>query len=132
MAAPLVVHQRVIDVLASVGATCWTTYPVEVRNQERRVVTGFFGLAISGRSGPIDVSRSDSQGSISSRRFATERVVKALTKARVRNLTFERLIDKEVDTSVYTIGMQYRLPADYGDRLDRAYRTANVERPSWT
>ena len=166
MVAPLIVHQRVLDVLDNVSATGWTTYPVEVRNKDGRLVPRFFGLAICGRSNPVDVGRSeivlkqmpggwiprfrgkyfeptswdgsdlfmersDAQGSTSSWKFATDRVVRALTKARVRNLVFERLTDVEVDASNYTIGMQHRLPADYGDRLERAYRTAKVERPSW-
>jgi hypothetical protein len=58
MAAPLIVHQRVLDVLDNAGATGWTTYPVEVRNKAKSV-SGFVGLAISGRCDPIDVGRSE-------------------------------------------------------------------------
>jgi hypothetical protein len=77
------------------------------------------------------MERPDSLGRMSGTRFATERVVKALKRARIRNLGFIAAPDEVVDAAVYTIGLRHRLPKDYGDRLDRAYRAANVPRPLW-
>ena len=59
------------------------------------------------------MERSDSLGRMSSTLFATERVVKALKRARIRNIGFIAAPDEVVDAAVYTIGLQHRLPKDY-------------------
>ena len=57
-AAPLIVHTRVIDLLAHHKFTGWTTYPVEVHTKSDRLVPDYFGLSITGRCGRVDLSRS--------------------------------------------------------------------------
>ena len=56
--APLVVNQRVINLLEAHHFTGWRTYPVLVHNKAKAVVPGYHGLAIVGRCGPFDASRS--------------------------------------------------------------------------
>jgi hypothetical protein len=56
--APVIVSDRVLDVLRAAGFRGWDTYPVEVVDAEERRVPGYHGLSIHARSGPIDDSRS--------------------------------------------------------------------------
>jgi len=57
-AFPLIVNQRVIDLLEAHHFTGWRTYPVAVHNKANAIVPGYHGLAIVGRCGPLDASRS--------------------------------------------------------------------------
>lgn len=57
-AAPLIVHDRVLEILRTLGATGWTTFPVEVLNKVGEPVAPYHGLGISGRCGVVDLTRS--------------------------------------------------------------------------
>ncbi|MDX6479962.1 MAG: hypothetical protein QOG85_472 [Gaiellaceae bacterium] len=46
------VSERLISALD--GFSGWQTYPVEVFDERGRLVVGYHGLAVTGRSGPID------------------------------------------------------------------------------
>ena len=50
------VSERVVAVLRDF--TGWATYPVEVYGKKGELVAGYHGLAVTGRCGPIDDSRS--------------------------------------------------------------------------
>ncbi len=50
------VSDRVVDLLQ--GFTGWATYAVEVRGEAGSTISGYHGLSITGRCGPIDDSRS--------------------------------------------------------------------------
>lgn len=52
------VAERVLDVLRDIHAQGWGTYPVEVRGKAGESFAGYHGLAVLGRCGPIDESRS--------------------------------------------------------------------------
>lgn len=49
---PVIVHQRVVDILRSEGLTGWATFPVELRDEAGRILPDYFGFAVTGRSGP--------------------------------------------------------------------------------
>jgi hypothetical protein len=55
---PNVVSPKVIAVLTDGGFTGWSTFPIEVEGPMRDQFTGYAGLSITGRSGPIDDSLS--------------------------------------------------------------------------
>jgi hypothetical protein len=57
-AAPIVVHQRVIDILLAAKFSGWSTYPVEVCTKDGEILTDYKGLSITGRCGPIQNERS--------------------------------------------------------------------------
>jgi hypothetical protein len=57
-AGPLILHESVLDLLAHERVSGWSTYPVEVYAKSGEPVPGFAGLAITGRCGPVDLSRS--------------------------------------------------------------------------
>lgn len=46
------------DLLRTEGFTGWSTYPVAVHDHEGKRLRNYFGLAVTGRAGPIDDSRS--------------------------------------------------------------------------
>jgi hypothetical protein len=48
----LIVSDTVVRTLEVIGATGWTTYPVECRNRRGEVVPGRAGLSVTGRCGP--------------------------------------------------------------------------------
>lgn len=50
------VSNRVAEVLRPF--TGWTTYPVEVYGKKGELISGYHGLAVTGRCGPIDNNRS--------------------------------------------------------------------------
>lgn len=58
MVGPLVVSARVIDVLTDAGLGGWSTYPVKVTDGMGREAAGYAGLAIAGRCGVLDLTRS--------------------------------------------------------------------------
>lgn len=58
LALPLLVSQRVIDLLEANAFTGWCTFPVVVQNGTKAIVPGYHGLAITGRCGPLEGSRS--------------------------------------------------------------------------
>lgn len=123
---PVFVSQRVIDLFQDQGFTGWTTYPAVVYAKDGSTIPGYQGLAITGRCGPIDESRSErafhttrtgqhpilrglyfdpeswdgsdlfTTSSLSGWRFVTEKVKRALEKARVRNVEFRRLTEVEL------------------------------------
>lgn len=52
-----VVSQRVVDLFRNQGFTGWATYTVEVRDKTGKVLPGYHGLAVTGRTGERDLSR---------------------------------------------------------------------------
>lgn len=153
------VHQRVIDLLDSLGATGWTTYPVTVSNKRGEILDGYQGLSITGRCGPRDLGRSvidlfqlpggwfprfrgfffDEESWDGSDLFMaelhrtmllTERVATALDTATIQNVRLTRLSETETATLVYEIGAPAAdLPPDFRERVHRAYDAAGVPRP---
>lgn len=75
------------------------------------------------------MERPDQLGKRTTNRFCTERVERALVGARVTNLRLTRSEEECVNTSVYQIGLQHLLPADFELQVARAYEEAGVERP---
>ena len=71
----------------------------------------------------------DEHGARTAHIYATERVVSALKRARVRNIAFERLTEVTVSTSNYEIGKDYLLPSDFRHRVEAAYARAGLPRP---
>ena len=57
-AHPVIVHGRVVDLLQENNLTGWRTYPVWVTDKKGKLHRKYSGLAITGRCGPIDLSRS--------------------------------------------------------------------------
>lgn len=55
---PLVVHARVVDVLDRHHLTGWDTFDVDVYSKSGRRVPDYHGIAIHGRCGRVDLSRS--------------------------------------------------------------------------
>jgi hypothetical protein len=58
-ALPLVVSARFIELLKDAGLTGWHTYAVRVTAKNGTEMSGFHGLAITGRCDPPDLSRSE-------------------------------------------------------------------------
>jgi hypothetical protein len=113
-----VVSARVIDVLISNGFKGWRSYPARVFAKDGAVCPGYEGLMILGRCGPIENERSVTLSRIypggifpallgfffdpatwdgsdlfmpqgkNSFWLATESVVAALKKLRIRNITY--------------------------------------------
>lgn len=57
-AAPLLVSERVVDLLGSLGALGWSTYEVKVLGKGGESISGYRGLAVHGRCGPVENSKS--------------------------------------------------------------------------
>jgi hypothetical protein len=55
---PDVISQRFADVLNASGATGWSTYPVELHGKSAELIEGYYGLAVTGRCGPLLGERS--------------------------------------------------------------------------
>jgi hypothetical protein len=51
---PNVVSPKVISVLTEGGFTGWSTFPIQVEGPMGDQFTGYAGLSITGRSGPVD------------------------------------------------------------------------------
>jgi len=58
LVVPVVVGPRFLAVLRRGGFTGWSTYPVVVHDKAGAVVDGYVGLAVTGRCGGIDDTRS--------------------------------------------------------------------------
>lgn len=127
-AIPIIIADSVVNLLRMHGFTGWSLYPVSVRNKQGHPVSGYSGLAVTGRCGDIDFSRSveiprirpagifpvlkgllfepaswdGSDFFMPSRRsghvFVVEEVKKAFEKAKIRNVSFEPL--DQVESSV--------------------------------
>ena len=52
------VSQAFVDALESNGITGWSTYPVRLFDKSNQELPGYYGLVVTGRSGPLDESRS--------------------------------------------------------------------------
>lgn len=125
---PLVcVHQRVVDVLTRDGFKGWSVYPVEVRDRKGEPVPDYYGFAINGRGGEVDISRSQlitkpaptEQGRpyqvyrgmyfhperwdgsdlffVDGHRVVRDAVVKAFKRAKISNVQLVSLPDVELD-----------------------------------
>jgi hypothetical protein len=49
-----IVSDRIVDLLRRNGFTGWTMYRVEITDRVGQPITGYHGLAVTGRCGPID------------------------------------------------------------------------------
>jgi hypothetical protein len=56
---PVVMSQRVVDLLRAGGFTGWEAVPIELRNKAKRVVPSYYYLSVHGRCGPIELDRSE-------------------------------------------------------------------------
>lgn len=59
LAAPLLVSDRVVDLLEGGGFCGWKTYPVELSGKDGSQINGYHGLSVDGRCGTIDNARSE-------------------------------------------------------------------------
>lgn len=57
-AAPLLISDRIVDLLKEIGARGWSTYNVRLSGKHGEAITGYSGLSVHGRCGPIDNSKS--------------------------------------------------------------------------
>lgn len=53
------VSERFIDTLKAGGFSGWRTFPVTILGKDKQEISGYSGLAITGRCGPLDNSRSE-------------------------------------------------------------------------
>jgi hypothetical protein len=118
-AHPKIISDRVLGILKGEGFTGWRTYPVHLYDKGGARIPGYHGLAIHGRCGPIDESKSVKLPKIYPARvssewyglffdpatwdgsdlfmtssemafvFAVDAVKRALEKAKVTNVAFE-------------------------------------------
>jgi hypothetical protein len=56
-----IIHERVVELLTSLGATGWSTYPVEVLDRDGQVVQGYHGLSVTGRCASIFFDKEHSE-----------------------------------------------------------------------
>lgn len=56
-AVPVIVSESVVQLLRSHGFTGWSLYDVSVRDKQGQLSPGYSGLAITGRCGKIDYTR---------------------------------------------------------------------------
>lgn len=126
-AALNLVSDAMIELFEENGFSGWSTYPVEITGRDGEPIEGYRGLAITGRCGPIDNSRStevtkmpiSAQGrpyrariglffdestwdgsdlfmpDESAATVVTEPVKEAIDRAKLKNLSFERLTEVE-------------------------------------
>jgi len=118
---PDVLSQRVVDVLSASGATGWTTYPIILHDKDGALIEGYCALAVTGRCGPLQDERSHIEMRLcpsgktlsfavgryfdeatwdgsdvftpedTAFVFVTERVKRAMEKAKLTNVTFTAL-----------------------------------------
>ncbi len=129
---PLVcVHQRVVDLLSQHNFKGWDVYPVEVYGRKGEPVPDYYGFAITGRGGEVDISRSQLitkpaptergrpyqvyrgvyfhpeqwDGSdlffVNGHRVVRDTVVKAFKRAKISNVQLTPLPDEEIDVFAY-------------------------------
>ncbi len=58
LAVPVLVSRRVLGILSAKGFSGWTTYLVTLRGKDGSILSGYYGLAVNGRCGTVDNSRS--------------------------------------------------------------------------
>jgi hypothetical protein len=81
----------------------------------------------------VFMERADTKGKVTAIIFVTERARQIFAKAKVENVRFERLTEREISTGVFEIGsVTHRLPTDFKQRVDAAYRRAGVDKPDKT
>ena len=51
--APILVSDKVVELLTAEGVSGWGTYAVELRDKTRATVEGYSGFVVYGRCGPI-------------------------------------------------------------------------------
>ena len=125
----IAIHERVRRLLLEHGFTGWKTYPVHVLGPEQEGYEDYHGLAITGRCGPLEYTRSiPFQKQMSGGVFTywrgeyfdeatwdgsdlfvpegtavilvVEEVKQAFVRAKVRNVRFTRLTEREVDEAL--------------------------------
>jgi hypothetical protein len=62
LAAPVLFSRSVVNLLRSGGFTGWTTYPVILHLDDGTTTIDYSGLAVTGRCGPIESSKSQIVG----------------------------------------------------------------------
>ena len=78
----------------------------------------------------VFMERADTKGTVTAIKFVTEKARHAFMEANVENVRFQCLTEREIMTSIYEIGsVTHRLPADFKQRVDAAYRRAGVDKP---
>jgi hypothetical protein len=120
-AAPVIAHERVVRLLEDGGFSGWKTYPVQLFGKDGAPISGYHGLSVHGRCGPIENDRSETVDRTFPARvspvwrglyfdpttwdgsdvfmpagkvgwiFAVEAVKRAFAKAKVKNVVFTRL-----------------------------------------
>jgi len=118
MGTPMLMRDRVVELLEREGFTGWGSYPVSIAGKQGNAISEYHGLAVSGRCGAIDDSRSVKLDRIfpggvfpvlaglyfdpgtwdgsdlfatqggSNHIFVVEAVKRALERAKVKNVTF--------------------------------------------
>jgi hypothetical protein len=120
-----IVSGRLLDVLEAAGATGWSRYSIELHGKANELIEGYSGLVVVGRSGPLQLDRSRVETRIGASGkpykvkiglyfdeatwdatdvfspqgtafvFVTDKVKRALEKAKISNMTFTSLNDHE-------------------------------------
>jgi len=123
---PVILSERIVNLLQENGFTGWTTYPITLYAKAGVVLPGYCGLVITGRCGTADWSRSQrvlkeypagffpvwrglhiaewdgsdffmaSTGLIGYK-FVTDRVRVAFAREHIRNIDFLHLADRYTD-----------------------------------
>ena len=55
---PLLLHEKILNVLEQMGATGWSTYPAVVKDKHGVTYSDYHGLVVTGRCGERDLSAS--------------------------------------------------------------------------
>ena len=58
LATPVIISDRVVGILKGEGFTGWQTYLIRLFGKDGVRIRGYHGLAVHGRCGPLDDSRS--------------------------------------------------------------------------
>jgi hypothetical protein len=59
MVTPYIVSPRFVHCLSEHGFTGWATFPIRVSGRMAEELAGYSGLAVTGRSGPVDDALSE-------------------------------------------------------------------------
>jgi hypothetical protein len=127
MAVVVIVSDSVVQLLRSHGFTGWSLYDVSVQDKQGQLIPGYSGLAITGRCGQIDYTRTNVVPRIYpagifpigkgllfdpeswdgsdlfmpagnvGHKLMVERVKKAFERAKIRNVSFTPLDQYEVE-----------------------------------